>query len=800
MRVEQERSLSLEDVIPMKVCVTCLGLLLLSTITSSAAEDKQASLEISGTLKGYFLAEDGQIVIRSVHLSRRSQSKPANVLHPLWASYYFMGSVRSSGQNLIQVKLRSGQKLLWQQKFDTPCQQVPLPQEEGKFLGVPARDGMPLQVEVTQTDGRRQIVGFEPLDVSWGALPALRVDWLDLLRIVEVRQLLRTKGDQIWKGFRADRVTFLLEGNRQWVLVDHPKPPAGFTRYQGKLPVPLSVHVGTSSPAALNPRPDIHGEVVKVNGVYTAALRYRPFWYALPEGMGVVRSNREATERLAAVVHEAFHAWMLSVKPIPMSYSGRLLQSPSAEVMALRALETETLSQAAGAEQIEEAKELVLDFLTLRMARRESDKIQKEAVTVEQRVELIEGLAYYVMAQAMRAAATAQPPSPFMKADPFFEEYESMDPLEWMQGDSEKASGAAVATERNFEGYAQVVLLERLGVKWKEQVLRTQTSLEDILAQAVGWTQKSAAERRKAVRELKAEGIFHQTVTGIRRQLEGLMHTGSIQFQQVQKGQRVGLWIVASLSGALLPSPRKQLTQGDWLPGFQMNSGDALQISVQRLCWLSHLITSPQPIVELFIPLDQKKDMLWLRREGEILSLKCKEVVIRAENASLQVMPYNLRLQTQVQRNLRLQTEGKPKGGVSTRLKAKWIVVPLLLLASATNVQAQIEGQTVEQTMTGLFEDAATGQRQTLTLDLLNPELNPPGDWVTIDTETYLIHLDAYDDYSRLEGLILTDENGNVLDQVAADPPVSALHAVGLRVFGGSVQVGGKIDFQHAPN
>ncbi|MCS6862474.1 MAG: hypothetical protein NZT92_19400, partial [Abditibacteriales bacterium] len=258
--------------------------------------------------------------------------------------------------------------------------------------------------------------------------------------------------------------------------------------------------------------------------------------------------------------------------------------------------------------------------------------------------------------------------------------------------------------------------------------------------------------------------------------------------------------IVASLSGAPLPSPRKQLTQGDWLPGFQMHSGDALRISVRRLCWLSHLITFPQPIIELFIPLDPKKDMLWLRREGRVLSLKGKEVAIDAENANLKITPYNLRLQTQVQHNPRLQTEGKLKGGVPTMSKAKWMVIPLLLLASATNVQAQIEGQTVEQTMTGLFEDAATGQRQTLTLDLVNPELNPPGDWVTIDTETYLIHLDAYDDYSRLEGLILTDENGNVLDQVAADPPVSALHAVGLRVFGGSVQVGGKIDFQHAPN
>ncbi|MCS6862790.1 MAG: hypothetical protein NZT92_21000, partial [Abditibacteriales bacterium] len=242
VRVEPECRLALEDVVPMKVFVTCLGLLLLTTMTSSGVEDRERSLEVSGALRGYFLAEDGQVVIRSVPLSQQSQSKPSNVLCPLWASYYLTGSVRSGGQNLLQVKLLSGQKLLWQQKFDRPRQQATFPQEEGKFIGVPARDGMPIQVEVTWASGRRQMVGLIPFDVRWGALPPLRVDWLDFLRIAEVRRLLREKGDQIWKGFRADRVPFLLEGDRQWILVDHPKPPAGFARYQGKLPVPLSVH------------------------------------------------------------------------------------------------------------------------------------------------------------------------------------------------------------------------------------------------------------------------------------------------------------------------------------------------------------------------------------------------------------------------------------------------------------------------------------------------------------------------------------------------------------------------------
>jgi len=788
-------------------------------MSSPAAEDRHSTLHASGTLKGYFLTADGRLVIRSVLLSPQPNTKPTTVLYPLWASYYFTGSVRSSGQDLAQVKVFAGRNLLWQQKFAPPCQQATFPGGEGKFIGVPARDGMPLQVEVTWVSGRRSIMGLKPLDVDWGALPPLRVDWLDFLRIAEVRRLLRAKGDQIWKGFRADRVPFLLEGDRQWVLVDHPKPPAGFTRYQGKLPVPLSVHVGTSPPADLNPHAHVHGEVVRVNGVYTAALRYRPSWFALPEGMGVARSNREANERLAAMVHEAFHAWMLNVKPIPMGYSGRLLQSPSAETMAMRALETEVLSQAVHAEDMKEVKELVWDFFTLRTARRESDNLQKEAMTIEQRVELMEGLAYYVMAQAMRIAATAKQPSLFMQADPFFEEYEPIDPSEWLTGDPEKAIGAAVATERNFEGYAQVLLLDRLRVKWKEQVLKTPAPLEDLLAQAIGWTQRSAAERHKAIQQLKADGIFRQTVMGIRRQIEEFARTGSVQFQQVQKGQRVGLWIVASLSSAPLPS-RTQLTQGNWLPGFQMNSGDALQISVQRLCWLSHRITLPQPIVELFIPLDPKKDLLWLKRVGRALSLKCQEVMIHAKNADLQVMPHNLRLQ--VQSNLRAQEKEEPKGSrptmrsipgqairshsrsierhqgsISTIGRAKWMLVPSILLVSATNVQAQIEGQTIEETATGLFEDAGTGQQQTLTLDLLNPELNPPGDWVTIDTETYLLHLDAYDDYSRLHELTLTDENGNVLDQVVADPPAAALHAVGLRIFGGRYRIQPVITASH---
>ncbi len=626
-------------------------------------------------------------------------------------------------------------------------------------------------------------MGLKPLDVDWGALPPLRVDWLDFLRIAEVRRLLHEEGDQIWKGFRADRVPFLLEGDRQWVLVDHPKPPQGFTRYQGKLPVPLVVHVGTAPPADVNPFPYVYGEVVEVNGVYTAAVHYRPFWCALPEGMGVARSNTEANQRLAAMVHEAFHAWMLNVKPIPMSVSGQLLQSPSVGVMALRALETEALMQAVEATDAKEVKEFVLDFLTLRAARRETDKQQKAALAVEQRVELMEGLAYYVMAQVMRAAATAKKPSSLMQVDPFFEEYEPLDPLEWLRGDPEKASGAVVAVERNFEGYAQVLLLDRLGVKWREQVLRSKTSLEDLLAQAVGWTRKSTAERRKVVQELKADKEFRQVVADLQQQLAETARTGLIQFEQVQKGERVGLWVVATLSRAPLLPPRKQLTGGTWVPGgFQFNSGNALQIRVQRLCWLSDRIASPQQIVELFIPLDPKEDTLWLRREGSTVSLKCKEMMIRAENANLQVMSHNLRLQ--VQSNLRPQRREEPKGGVSTMRKTKWMVIPLLLLASATKAQAQVEGQTVAMTLTGLFEDAATGQQQSLTLDLVNPELNPPGDWVTLPTEPYLTGLDAYDNYSRLEELTLTNESGDVLDRVVATPPAAALHVWAWQIFG----------------
>ncbi len=767
--------------------------LVLAAIPCAVAEGERPSLEASGALRGYFLTAEGQLTIRTVQLSTLPQSEPTTILHPLWSSYYFTGSVRSEGRGITQVRAFSGQRLLWQRKFPAPCKQTALPEKEGTFLGVPARDRLSLRLEVTEADGQRQSVELKPVDVRWGAMPPLRIDWLDLIRIAEVRKLVREKGGQIWKGFHADRVPFLIEGDHQWVLVDHPKPPKGFTRYRGKLPLPLSLHVGASAPAILRVRRH-EGETVQVNGVYTAALRYRPFWYAFPEGRGNARSGEEATQRLAVIAHEAFHVWMLNSTRAEVKFSGRLLRPPSAEVIAFRVLETEALRQAVEAD-LKEAKELILKFLALRAGRRAGEESQKEAIAVEQRIELEEGLAYYAMAQALRAAATDYQLSSQMRTDPFFEGYQPIDPLEWLTGKSEETSGIAIEGERSLEGYAQVLLLERLGMQWEERVLQGQTSLDELLARAVGWTQKSRAEQQASVQQLKAEESFRETVVGIRQEFQNLSHIGSAQFEQVQKGQRVGLWVLASLSSRSLPHQPPPMAQGHWLPGFQMNSGRRLQVEVKRLCWVSDRLTLSQPTLELFVPLDPKKELLWLRREGNSTSLKTKEVMIYAENADLQVMPHNLRLRMPGgQRSLK---ESEPRGSRSKMRKAKWIVVPLLLLGTVTSAQAQIEGQTVTQTATGVFEDAGTGQRQYLTLDLLDPELNPPGDWVTVSTETYTLNADVYDTYGRLNGLTLTDENGNILDQKTADPPVGELHAQGLRIFGIPISIGGTIGASH---
>jgi hypothetical protein len=766
-------------------------LLLLSTLPSFATEEGKPTLRVSGTLKGYFLTKSARITIRSVHLADRQQPKPLTVLRPVWSSYYLTGTVHTNESTITAVKVGLGQQLLWQQKFTAPRSDVVFPHAPGKFIGVPARDGLPLSVEVTRTDGQRQRINLQPLDVRWGALPPLRIDWLDFLRIAELRHLLRVKGDQIWQGFRADRVPFLLEGDRQWILVNHPKPPKGFTRYHGQLPVPLSVFIGTSAPPILNP----HGEVVLVNGVYTAAVRYRPFWYALPEGGGIARSSEEALQRWVVMIHEAFHAWMLNRKPLALSFSGRSFRLASAETIALRAHETDALVQALAADNTETVKSLAMEFLALRMGRRASDKQQPAILTVERNAELLEGLAYYVMAEATRIAATTQHPALLLKTDPFFEGYEPIDPLQWLTGATEIASGMAIDTERSLPGYAQVLLLDRLGVKWKEQVLKTGTSLEALLAQAVGWTRRSASDQQKMIQRLKAEDPVGKTVIAMQQQLDDFTRTGSAQLEHVRKGQRAGFWILASLSGAPLPNPPTDLQEGDWLPGFQTNSGHRLEINVQRLCWLSRRIAAPKPIIELFIPLDPKKDLLWLRRQGTTLSLKCQEMMIRAENADLQPVPHSLRLR--VQPYGQLPNVRPLKGGRPTMRQTKWMLIPLLLVVSATHAQAQIEGQSVEETVTGLFEEAGTGQQQVLTLDLFNSELNPPGDWVTLPTESYLVQVDAYDTYTRLHELTLTDHNGTVLDQQVADPPASALHTVGVVFFGGRYRVQPTITATH---
>jgi len=715
------------------------------SITWAAAQPK---VTIQGTLKGYFLTREGELVRRSVILTNRKVSEsPKEKLHLLWAGYYFEGLLESK-EPISGVRILLGDTLIYLRRFPKPTTKVALP--DWKIpLRVHPRYGFPPILELEQEQGQRSRIVLQPVGVKILPLLSLKVDWLDFIRINLLRQFLERKGDNFLPGWRANEITFVLQGeDNQAVWINPPEPPKGTKRYKGPCPLNARIYVG-KLPKVLEPEGS--GLTSTILGYPVVILRYDPGWFSLPEyPLSQGRSEFSSLMRIGTILHETIHAIIFRSLSEPdyeakVTVSWLLGDFPKIYTKSWTLVPVWVPFIKQGADY--EWQKALQQFLTVRAAlRQQAAKFM--AYADEQAIS--EGIAHYLKELALKRFIQSPEAETLRQIDPYFPRHKNYTP------------NITLPEARLF------AWMDQLGINWRELIRkrRFQITIDELLESVVG--KGEVAEGNALLRQWR--GILDE-------ETKKTEEWGWEEFRAYLRGERIAFWVQVNfaLNDARKNQQMREVyrevlreTAKEWVWVFPMEMG---RFSIYRPCLVS--CRTLNPLFAEFGFFLRPDELLWIRWQGYDLELKTKEMNLYVPNAQIKVSQRCVWLKGTlfVPNNKKLQLiEEVPK-----MRKAWMLLTPLMLVTMIMTGHAQPEGVTVTATITGLFYDALTGQQQYLTLDLEEPTNNPPGDWHTIAGETYRWYISVTDAESRLEELTLLDEQGNVVIQKTANPPTNKL-------------------------
>lgn len=297
----------------------------------------------------------------------------------------------------------------------------------------------------------------------------------------EAWRLLSAYGDQVWPGWGTAHIPLLIRSGEFDLLAGHPSPPPGFNllpgvtvtnqpvyRYQGHL-VPM--------PAAT---------AWKVNDVWSVAVPTREeFQHAIDAQLGKGVVTLDAVNYIRAIVHEAFHAYALTIVQgdVPNFGAdvdeGALIQQLVAlpDLDQHYAAEGQALVKALQATDDRITREAAAEFLKMRQARRVGQ--DQKVAAYEQTTEWIEGLARYAEVALMLHANQASNDTVTYPA--YAKIWQSF--LDQLMKPT--ASPDGFRGRYYLLGAGQAFLLDRLMPGWKTRALNEKESLENLLQEAV---------------------------------------------------------------------------------------------------------------------------------------------------------------------------------------------------------------------------------------------------------------------------------------------------------------------------
>jgi hypothetical protein len=344
----------------------------------------------------------------------------------------------------------------------------------------------------------------------------------DKALLAEAAHLRTALGETTWPGWTEAVTPFVLYNESYVFLVGYPAadgaPPPGWLKVPGREPrggpweaVPgdtfdgqpyyrqpladpkrtpqaFTVLVGPYWAASFQTRE--YAQVSFVAGlraelppVVRSIVPYRLLWAVL---MG------ESEAHLAALLHEAFHAYQGAAAPDRLSQAEGVMaweaRYPFDAAPDQWQSELDLLAGAAAAPTEAEARQGAQAFLAQRDARRAGAALSAELVDFERQREWLEGLAKYAELAIERAAATsgAYQPVPAMAGVGDFHNYASRERF-WSQqlGETRRMLSSEGEVRFYYTGFAQAALLDRLAPGWKARAFEPGVWLEDLLREAV---------------------------------------------------------------------------------------------------------------------------------------------------------------------------------------------------------------------------------------------------------------------------------------------------------------------------
>jgi len=347
------------------------------------------------------------------------------------------------------------------------------------------------------------------------------------LLVVQAQQIMSVigrKDNPVWPGWDAKKTPILIYlPGKQDVLINHPKPPAGFSLYKGAIHSPLGAIWIKNGPTTLEF--DGQNTSIDVNGVQTLVVAdtlstERQWIQGLQGNTDNLMENGlypNPYPSMAIFAHEAFHVYQFKRGPGKGGIETDLTKYPSLSVEnnVGFALESDFLAEAMEAKSTAEIRKDGIRWLTVRQWRR--SKIPTEATAYEDGTEFNEGLAKYIEYRLLESLEGLKPVAEMWLVQGF-KGLSDLRPqrqgyVRQMRGfmsgtmdvNNDLYGASPVRFRLYYSGMGVSTLLDRLGAKWKERVFQKSVSLTSLVEEALHATSE---EKAAALAEIKASLRF----------------------------------------------------------------------------------------------------------------------------------------------------------------------------------------------------------------------------------------------------------------------------------------------------
>ncbi len=404
----------------------------------------------------------------------------------------------------------------------------------------------------------------------------LRVDPLLVAQATEVWSVIAQPDNPVWPGWNASDtpLLFYLPGIQD-VLINHPKPPAGFRRYSGSLVFPgAEIHVRDGTTFfefdGQNTALDVAGATTLVVADTLSNRRSNVRGWLQDPRAGSTKAAELTFDQLQGspydsicmIAHEAFHAYQKKQASKKGGSEEALTRYPtiaSKNTLGL-ALEGDLLAEALRSTKPEEVRAHAIRWLAVRNDRRKG--LTPDAASYEDRIEYLEGLAKYVEYRLLEVLE-GRAARPAMIWQQGFHGYADLRPQrerlvrmleKMMRGEvninNDPYGASPMRMRLYYSGMAIGVLLDRLSPNWKQQMFAPESTLTGLASRAINATEVELMEGLAAVKQRPS----YTELAEKKKQLEkeGNEATQKL-FDEIEKGPKSALVIDYSALGEQQP-------------------------------------------------------------------------------------------------------------------------------------------------------------------------------------------------------------------------------------------------------